>query len=86
MSKLKRESQQLSSVKIGAISSSIGQQKAIDKVGKSNQMITDIKKEFMAFKQNVLQQLERQKKMVNELVQNIVLTLEFELGKLGRIQ
>jgi hypothetical protein len=52
---------------------------------RSSQLVADIKKEFWAFRQNVLQELERQKEMVQRLLKEIVLTLEVELERLGRL-
>lgn len=49
---------------------------------RSCQLVADIKKEFWAFRQNVLQELERQKEMVQRLLKEIVLTLEVELDRL----
>lgn len=38
----------------------------------------------MNFKQNVLQELERQKQIIDQLLKEVILTFEYELSKLGK--
>lgn len=47
--------------------------------GSSSQLIADLKKEYLAFKKNILKELDRQREMVQKLVKEIVLTMEVEM-------
>ena len=44
--------------------------------------LNEIRKEYNAFKQNVLRELDRQREMVEKFIKEIVLTVDFELEKL----
>ena len=47
-------------------------------------MVAELKKEFWAFKQNVLRELDRQKELIQRFMKEIVLTMELECDKMGR--
>lgn len=47
--------------------------------GSSSQLIADLKKEYLAFKKNILKELDRQREMVQKMVKEIVLTMEVEM-------
>jgi hypothetical protein len=53
-------------------------------IQQSNLIVTELKKEFWAFKQNVLRELERQKELVQKFMKEIVLTMEVEIEKMGK--
>lgn len=50
----------------------------------SNVMVAELKKEFWAFKQNVLRELDRQKELIQRFMKEIVLTMELECDKMGK--
>ena len=50
--------------------------------GVNHTQLGEIRKEYLAFKQNVLRILGEQREMMERYVKNIVLTVEFELEKM----
>jgi hypothetical protein len=76
MTTIKNQILTLNTLKLGARQSSLLNQDSANKLIISSQTIIDIKKEFIAFKQNVLQELERQKILVNQLVKEVLTALE----------
>ena len=73
---LKREVKRLSTLTMQPKQSSL--------TSDSMKKMAEIKKQFVSFKQNVIQELERQKNLVAKMINDILLCLQFELGRIGK--
>ncbi len=51
---------------------------------RSSQLVADLRKQYLSFKKNILQELERQRELIEKAIKEILFTVEVEFLKMNR--